>query len=437
MKKIIIALGIALLSVGALRAQDSGALLDALVKKGVLTDQEAEEVRANLTKEYSETSAGKMSLASHITQMKIYGDARARWQYDRQKRDIAGNINQDQNRSRLRFRIYGDYAFTDKFTAGWGLETEAANDSGNSTLDDAFEKTGDINMSLLWLQWQPQDWLTMVAGKQKVGQKFVMGYTWDSDVNPEGGLVKFGDFKICDSNFYVNSTHGFYTYDDERENSFAGIGNEDSLLLINQVTLGYSPNKECKVELTPGFAYWTEGAPTVAGSTAGGNAVVLNPTQLQVFTVNGTFTHPLPGCLRTGKLYGDYGVNIAGDKRAQFYQPLAGSKQGDDQFFVAGYTIGENKKKGDWSVDLSYAYFEAFSWDPNIADSDFGDSRLNQHGYGIKAIYNFTDFLTGSLNWRQSWMIDDAQTPLNTLNGDATAPWATTEILQADLVWKF
>ena len=41
------------------RGQDAGALLDLLVKKKIITDQEAEEVRVELTKQVSETSGGK------------------------------------------------------------------------------------------------------------------------------------------------------------------------------------------------------------------------------------------------------------------------------------------------------------------------------------------------------------------------------------------
>ena len=44
------------------QAQDNGALLDLLVKKRILTDQEAEEIRGELTKDYSTTSAGKLKM---------------------------------------------------------------------------------------------------------------------------------------------------------------------------------------------------------------------------------------------------------------------------------------------------------------------------------------------------------------------------------------
>src|SRR5437879_4090902 len=63
------------------RAQDAGALLDLLVKKKLINDQEAEEVRAELTKQTSETSGGKWKLSTPITEIELYGDARVRYEY--------------------------------------------------------------------------------------------------------------------------------------------------------------------------------------------------------------------------------------------------------------------------------------------------------------------------------------------------------------------
>src|SRR5436309_9955809 len=63
----------------AARAQDAGALLDLLVRKKIITDQEAEEVRADLTKEAA--AAGKWKLSTPITELELYGDARLRYEY--------------------------------------------------------------------------------------------------------------------------------------------------------------------------------------------------------------------------------------------------------------------------------------------------------------------------------------------------------------------
>src|SRR5437660_12601372 len=64
-----------------LRAQDAGALLDLLVRKKLINDQEAEEVRAELTKEAATTSGGKWKLSSPITELELYGDVRVRYEY--------------------------------------------------------------------------------------------------------------------------------------------------------------------------------------------------------------------------------------------------------------------------------------------------------------------------------------------------------------------
>src|SRR3954469_533058 len=61
-------------------AQDAGALLDLLVKKKLISDQEAEEVRAELTKSTAVTAAGKWKLSQPITEIELYGDARVRFE---------------------------------------------------------------------------------------------------------------------------------------------------------------------------------------------------------------------------------------------------------------------------------------------------------------------------------------------------------------------
>jgi hypothetical protein len=100
----------------AARAQDAGALLDLLVKKKIITDQEAEEVRGELVKEAAETSAGKWKLSSPITEIELYGDARLRYQYNGGRTDntpvappgagVAGTHDwQERERERYRLRL--------------------------------------------------------------------------------------------------------------------------------------------------------------------------------------------------------------------------------------------------------------------------------------------------------------------------------------------
>ena len=62
LKSKLLALAAALLCAGAAFAQDSGPLIDILVKKGLINDQEAEDLRAELVKDFvANTPAGKLT----------------------------------------------------------------------------------------------------------------------------------------------------------------------------------------------------------------------------------------------------------------------------------------------------------------------------------------------------------------------------------------
>src|SRR5205807_5973054 len=118
-------------------AQDAGALLDLMVRKRLITDQEAEEVRSELTKQVSETSGGKWKLSSPITEIELYGDARVRYEYrgGRRPDDVSGNPNdwQERERERYRLRIGLRGTLADDWFFGVRLETSNKRNSTNVT----------------------------------------------------------------------------------------------------------------------------------------------------------------------------------------------------------------------------------------------------------------------------------------------------------------
>lgn len=94
----------------AVRAQDAGALLDLLVRKKVINDQEAEEVRAELSKEAASTAAGKWKLSTPINEIELYGDLRMRYEYRAGRLPDEFKFGQDnqndwQERKRQRYRL--------------------------------------------------------------------------------------------------------------------------------------------------------------------------------------------------------------------------------------------------------------------------------------------------------------------------------------------
>jgi len=118
------------LTLGALtvHAQDSGALLDLLVKKGLITDQEAEDVRADLVKENAATSAGKLKLSTPITELELYGDARMRYEIRTAEAGAPDTLtapgdNTQRNRFRYRLRLGLRGTLVDDWFFGLRLET--------------------------------------------------------------------------------------------------------------------------------------------------------------------------------------------------------------------------------------------------------------------------------------------------------------------------
>ena len=130
------------LTTGALLAQDSGPLIDLLVKKGVVTDQEAEDLRVELQKDFAvNSSAGKLNLSSSLVEFKLSGDLRMRYEANSQTPELVTGgaaVSNETSRQRYRFRFNGDMILQKGWTAGFALETAQASDSGNQTFTGFF-----------------------------------------------------------------------------------------------------------------------------------------------------------------------------------------------------------------------------------------------------------------------------------------------------------
>ena len=200
---ILVAMNIAL-GPALLRAQEAGALLDLLVRKKIITDQEAEEVRAELSKEAAATSAGKWKLSAPITEIELYGDARMRYEYrgGRTAHDtvvappgpgIAGRRDwQERERERYRLRLGLRGTLLDDWFFGIRIETSTSPRSTNVTFGDdsgvngPFSKDSDrINVGQAYLGYRGFKDIVLTAGRMP--QPLITTLmTWDTDINPEG-----------------------------------------------------------------------------------------------------------------------------------------------------------------------------------------------------------------------------------------------------------
>ena len=226
------------------RAQDAGALLDLLVKKHLITDQEAEEVRADLTKEAASTSAGKWKLSAPITELEIYGDARMRYEIRTGEVGPPNTVdspgdNSQRNRARYRLRLGLRGILMDDWFFGLRLETSTNPRSTNVTFggdssSGPFAKNDDsINVGQAYLGYKGIRDVTITAGRMQ--NPFVTtSMTWDGDINPEGLAEQWKHtFKISLGGGESNAASVASTSKDGKAVASAGTTSEPRSITID------------------------------------------------------------------------------------------------------------------------------------------------------------------------------------------------------------
>jgi hypothetical protein len=245
------------------RAQGAdSALLDALVKKGVLSDQERQSIEAQDLKEYNTTAASKISLPSSIKTITFYGDLRLRYEL----RDgttpagfngsggalLANPDSQDRNawRYRLRFGVKG--TLYDNFF--WGLRAATNpyyNRSGNVTFghsDDGgpFGKAFSlIAIDQAYLGWHATDDITLTGG-QMPNPLYTTSMIWSDDINPAGAAEQW-DHHF--DNLEVFATAAQFVYQAAAGNGITnGLGANttfgNTFMFAEQVGFKYNFNKD-------------------------------------------------------------------------------------------------------------------------------------------------------------------------------------------------
>jgi hypothetical protein len=272
-----------------LRAQENDALLDALVKKGVLSDQEAEDIRADQEKSYSSTAMSKINLSSSIKSITFYGDLRLRYEL----RDattpggtatnasglLAHGDSQDMNRwrYRLRFGVKGD--LYDNFFYGIRLATNPNYDrSGNVTFghSDAAGPFGKdqslLSIDQVFLGWKPTSDITLTGG-QMPNPLYTTNLVWDDNLNPAGASEQW-DHSFSNG-LETFATAGQYVYQAANgngiTNSLGGTQNfPNTFMFAEQIGFKYKFDDDSAFKMAATIYTYsgtsaTSGATSVAG----------------------------------------------------------------------------------------------------------------------------------------------------------------------------
>lgn len=431
-------------------AQDSGPLIDTLVRKGILTDQEAEDLRIDLLRDFGASSPGKLDVAPAVTKLRISGDARIRYQYDNEQTNgVPAEL--DRNRYRYRFRLGLTANLGPKWSTGVRFESAAGATSTNSDLargTDNFSKTDDaVFLGQVFVQYNDLHVLGAEQLDVRVGKfahKFfnpgVNGFWIDSDINFEGlaeelvyeDIAGGTDLALRAGQFFLNSNSGPITTTNQ--------SNTPSTLFVTQIDVSnVSAGTGTGWRVAPTLVAFAAPADhdkslSSVASQANDNAIytdlatVLVPAEYSFLLKNGV---PLA-------FYGSYGVNLQGEDRAdRLYGAAPASKF--DQLFNAGVRFGANKLAGDYQLVAEYRYVEAGAYTSILLDSDFNGGYLGGKGPIFSAIYSFTDAVTATVTYFSSVNIDPNQpagTGSSSTRGNGLG-FGQAQVLQIDLSAKF
>ncbi len=448
-------------------AQTSNAILDLLVRKGVITETEAEQVQAQAEKETAKAveANSKLKLPPFVKALELHGDLRMRSEYFgvETPQDVQPDDwrylppNDDRLRFRARARIGGTVAFQDWGKVGVQLTTSPDRDpiSTNQTFQDTFTKK-EVYFDLFFAQLTPPwaKWFTVTVGKMNnpIWQPhFASPMQYDNDVTPEG-LAEQISFTLGPKDEWRLFANFLQAPLDEIAMSTA-----DPFLYEFQ---GGVEAKLGTVEFTAvGGAYFTQslddmgiqnsGLPSASASPNRGNLAGFNPlvggtTYADDFTV-AYGRAELAWTISEDKFLGTPCVlTFSGE-----YMKNLGGRFEDDRFHDTGVEIvdpdqteayagqimfGKAKKTGEWQLAYQYKHLEAdATWDA-ITDSDYGYGGTDRRGHVVKLAYNmrewwqlgFAGFITEKISHRPN-------------SGNSTRGLEGEDLLriQIDSVFKF
>jgi len=415
-------------SMAATSFADDSALIDALVRKGVLKKGEAEQIRAQACKDCaSDKLSGKVSLGESVKQLNLTGDVRLRYQYSNNDTNTAGAVESGAQNSgfRLRLRINADYQVDENFFAGFGLRTNSDSQyrgqdnrrSADTNLANNYHSNYNIGISRAFIGWTPTPGITVIGGKQE-NPFYSTDMVWGSEVNPAGFTQQIDLNKVFGfSGIGLKVNSGQFIVQDNNESQADHNDNRDAYIWQTQVVATVDLGSKAKLTVAPGF-YSSNGA------SSGETSYLEN---LQIVLLPGDVSTELGG--QKVKFLWDLAYNLDGANRS-----IAGIGRGNDSgtdklAWLLGAQVGENKKKGDWSALANYRRVGLAAVDHMITDQDFAFGDVNATGFKVGFTYNVGNATTVGLNY---YIVDNLRKDLGTSGGDNSS-----QIIQADVSVKF
>ena len=381
------------------------ALIQKLEDKGILTGQEATQIKGEIanneqTSQAAQATTFKSLLPDWLNSMKLSGDFRLRDQLNVRKipggGTSQGGANFDQNRVRLRARLNFEDQINDKVKVVVGIATDGGTPrSNNYTFGGQTTKSGITNLddfgkpqlvlNKAYAVYTPNNMITMMGGKldNPIWEPGNASFLWDPDITPEGGSIqiqkKLNDYVTPFAQETVLVLHDLAPTTTTKT---------DEYMMVSQV--GFKGNLTDKVYYKAAASWYdisnpshiydttlTTGTNTIAGSKLAYNFndVIVGAADIGI---NDPFGDILPSPIYIPQIgvFGDFAEN------ASPTNPDVGSNTQKKAWEMGAY-MGNSSLNGwgTWKIQSYYKVLERDSWLDVLPDDDFYSGQTNTKGW--------------------------------------------------------
>ena len=362
-------------------------LVDVLVKKGILSPEEARQILNETKKIVAEQKeevtkeVGTAKLPGWAEKLDFKGDVRLRYQFE----DLEEG-KKDRYRERLRFRWGGTAQVLDNLELGFGLATGSSDPrSTNQTFQDTFS-TKAINLDKAYFDYSPVKNLNIVGGKFNKAFFTTDDLLFDTDITFEGQSLKYHTHSEGPFNFFFNT--GLFIMDE-----ISGSG-ADPFMYYAQP--GFAVKGD-NYKLEMGLGYW--GFSHVKGATlehsSGTNTIEGDGLKYDYNSINPVVKYTYNWESHAGV---DYAFSLIGD--------YIHNSDSDDSGFLFGFKIGSPKvtARNDWQIYLNMRDLERDAWLDVFPDSDCRGGATGFDGYEFIFTYGLAKNVSADLDYYHTEM---------------------------------
>jgi len=401
---------------GILNQQEAELLLKDMQKEGARQDITVKETAEKVAKETAEKTVKKeaasgkwASVPKWVNRIHFKGDFRLRYQYqNKYLSHDQGDADRGRGRYRWRLGAVADVTKDKKWQVGFGLSSGSGDPrSTNQTFTNSFEKFG-VKINYAYAQYKPVKWLKAIGGQMKNPLYRAKDLMWDSDITPQGVAVPVKYWWSEDAYFFV--TPALFVLNEFKSNDM-----DDPWMFVLQGGAGANIG-----------SMWAKGGISWYNNSKIKGNILEWSSDSNTRNADGEYIYNYSSIA----LDGEYGFKF--DSYIQllrlFGQFVSSDADSDSKGWLVGFNFGRKVKKfADWQFKYNYRYLEKDAVLDVLPDSDFYGGKTNAKGHEVVLNFGLAKHVLFSIDYYNTRKIDYAE-------GKTDQP---EDVLQVDFNFKF